>query len=188
MANEFQAIGPPSGVTAAYVYLRNAAFQVWNGAAFVAYNEANWSTYGSIAATRQGTSRYFVGSMPGSIPAGLYYWDMYSRAGGAAAVSDVPFSVDNVLTYPPAAPATPPTAAAVALAVHTYDLSTIDWEALPDRIPLKAYRLIGINKVAPHPTIANRLQFFAEDDVTVAAELDLTRDENALPPAASVPV
>lgn len=47
-------LGGQSGRTI-YFVIRNTAGQVWNGAAFEAFNASNWANY-DVAATEQGTS------------------------------------------------------------------------------------------------------------------------------------
>jgi len=69
-----------------YSVIRNSVGAVWNGASFVAYNGANWTTY-AVAMTEQGTSGYYTGDFP-AVAAGTYNVETRDRAGGAAATTD----------------------------------------------------------------------------------------------------
>jgi hypothetical protein len=63
---------------------------IWNGTAYVAFANAGWTTYATATPeTPTGSGRY-VCQFPTSSPAGNYSWSVYLRAGGTAAVGDVP--------------------------------------------------------------------------------------------------
>ena len=70
-----------------YFLLRNNTGQVWNGSAFEAYVAGNFATY-DIAASEQGTSGFYVGTMPAAI-AGTYNVEARVQAGGSPAQSDL---------------------------------------------------------------------------------------------------
>lgn len=84
MAGIFE-VGSRTGLTI-YVLLRNSAGQVWNGASFVGYNSANWSTY-AIALTEQSGSGYYTGAFP-TVAAGKYTVTAYKQFGGSPALTD----------------------------------------------------------------------------------------------------
>lgn len=70
-----------------YFLLRSAVGTIWNGAAFAAYNSANYATY-PITATEQGTSGYYVANMPAAV-AGIYNVLAKVQAGGSPAETDI---------------------------------------------------------------------------------------------------
>jgi hypothetical protein len=83
MANELYAT-TTIGLTV-YAVLLNSVGQIWNGAAFVTINGANWTSY-DIALT-EGAAGIYVGNMPAA-EAGAYSYVAYKQAGGASAVTD----------------------------------------------------------------------------------------------------
>ena len=85
MAGEIQLALGQSGLTV-YSVIRSSTGTVWNGSAFVSYNEANWTTY-AVSLTEQGTSGYYVGDFP-AVSAGAYNVEARQRAGGSPAVTD----------------------------------------------------------------------------------------------------
>lgn len=58
----------------------NAAGQVWNGSAFVAWNDANYATY-RVAATETGTSGRYPVPTP---PTGAVEYELRERGGSLA--------------------------------------------------------------------------------------------------------
>lgn len=85
MAGELQ-IGTNISGSTVYAVLRTATGTVWNGTAFEAFNAANWTTY-DIALTEQGTSGYFVGTMP-AVAAGFYSITYHRQAGAGPVITD----------------------------------------------------------------------------------------------------
>lgn len=69
-----------------YALLLNTAGQVWNGAAFEAPQDANWSDYDIALAEVQNTELY-LGNMP-AVAAGVYYFAVRRQIAGAPAVTD----------------------------------------------------------------------------------------------------
>lgn len=85
MANEIQLAYGTTGRTL-YAVVRTTVGTVWNGAAFVAFNAADWATY-DVALTEQGTSGYYVGDFP-AVAAGVYDVEVRDRAGGSPVITD----------------------------------------------------------------------------------------------------
>lgn len=85
MAGEIQLAYGTAGRTL-YAVVRNATGSVWNGAAFVAYNGANWTAY-DVALAEQGSSGYYVGDFP-VVAAGVYQVEVRDQAGGSPATTD----------------------------------------------------------------------------------------------------
>lgn len=89
MAGEIQHDHHTSGLTL-YAMIRTTTGTIWNtaGVAFEAYATGNITDY-DIALAEQGTaSRYYVGTFPATIAAGVYNLIVKQRAGGAPAESD----------------------------------------------------------------------------------------------------
>ena len=87
MANEVQFHYSVSGRTLRFL-VWNAAGQVWNGAAFVAYVTANLNTYAQTM-TEVSTSGRYHGTFPAAIAADAFYnIVILDRAGGVLAESD----------------------------------------------------------------------------------------------------
>jgi hypothetical protein len=89
MAGELQFDGGP-GYTGDTIYftLKNTSGQVYNGATFEAYVDANIGTY-DIPATEQGTnSGLFVADMP-AVAGGVYSFTAWVQAGVNPAVGDI---------------------------------------------------------------------------------------------------
>lgn len=61
------------------VTIHDSSAQLWNGAAFEAFNSANWATY-LVALTEQGTSGYYKGNFPAGIAAGKYSYVFYASS------------------------------------------------------------------------------------------------------------
>jgi hypothetical protein len=70
-----------------YAHVRSRSGQVWNGAAFEAYNSANWSTY-DIALTEDSSSGYYKATFPAAISASKYTVLIYLQAGGSPTLGD----------------------------------------------------------------------------------------------------
>lgn len=87
MASELQISYGVSGLTL-YSVIRTTVGTVWNGAAFVAFVGANWSTY-AVTMTEQGTSGYYVGNFP-IVALGVYNVETRVQAGGSPALTDLP--------------------------------------------------------------------------------------------------
>lgn len=87
MAGEIEIAYGTTGRTL-YAVVRSSTGTVWNtaGAAFEAFNAANWADY-DIALTEQGASGYYVGTFPAAT-AGVYNVEARDRAGGSPAVTD----------------------------------------------------------------------------------------------------
>lgn len=85
MASEIQLAYGTSGRTL-YAVVRSTTGTVWNGAAFVAYNGANWTTY-AVTMTEQGASGYYTGDFP-AVAGGVYDVEVRDRAGVTAATTD----------------------------------------------------------------------------------------------------
>lgn len=83
MASELQAY-TTSGLTL-YAVLISSTGQIWNGAAFEAYNGANWTSY-DITLTEAGAGIY-LGNMPAAA-AGMYSYIAYEQAGVNPATTD----------------------------------------------------------------------------------------------------
>lgn len=93
MANELQT-DYLAGKTV-YFLLRNATGSIWNGSSFESYNSGNYANY-PITASEQGSSGYFVGSMP-IIVSGLYYLLAKERVGGSPAETDITVGTGQIL-------------------------------------------------------------------------------------------
>lgn len=76
-----------SGVTL-YAVIRDEASLWWNGTAFEAYTEANWTSY-AVTLSEQGTSHRYKAATP-ALPAGTYSVGIRQRAGASPATSDLP--------------------------------------------------------------------------------------------------
>jgi hypothetical protein len=87
-------VGSQSGLTL-YFLIRNSSGQVWNGAAFEAYNSANWANY-DIAATEQTSSGYYTATFPAAIPAGKYSILAHQQSGGSPALGDPVIGVGSI--------------------------------------------------------------------------------------------
>lgn len=69
-----------------YFLLRDGAGNVWDGAAFAAFNAANLSAY-KIAAAEQGSSGYYTAAVP-AVARGAYNAVAKEQTGGGPAVTD----------------------------------------------------------------------------------------------------
>lgn len=85
MSAIFEASGQ-SGSTL-YGIIRNSAGQVWNGAAFEAFNSSNWSTY-VVSMSEQSPTGYYNATFPAAIAGGKYSIVVHRRDGGSPATSD----------------------------------------------------------------------------------------------------
>ena len=70
-----------------YFIVRTNTGTVWNGATFEAYTAGNFANY-DIAAVEQGTSGFYIGTMP-VVTAGVYSVEARVQAGGSPAQSDL---------------------------------------------------------------------------------------------------
>jgi hypothetical protein len=89
MAGEIQLAHDATAETL-YAIVRNSVGQAWDtgASAFEAYATASLGDY-DIALVEQGTaSRYYVGTFPSAIAAGVYSVTVYVRAGGSPAEGD----------------------------------------------------------------------------------------------------
>lgn len=96
MAAEIQGKGPGTGRTC-YFTIRTRTGTIWNtvGAAFEAYNVANFADY-DVAMTEQGTaSNYYVGNFPTAIVPGVYSIEAKQQAGGTPAETDVTWGTET---------------------------------------------------------------------------------------------
>jgi len=93
MAGEIQYRGTETGVTL-YATIRSKTSTQWNTAGtpnFEAVTAANWADY-DIALTESSGNYFYVGTFPaitGNMVAGWYWVDIFKRAGGAPAITDV---------------------------------------------------------------------------------------------------
>jgi hypothetical protein len=85
MANELQ-LTHTTGQNV-YAILRNAAGQVWNGAAFVTQDNANWGDYDLPLTETPASGGFYLANLP-ALAAGVYSVVAYQRAGQAPAVTD----------------------------------------------------------------------------------------------------
>lgn len=87
MATELHVAYSASGRTL-YAVVRNQAGQVWNPGIgnFEAYDASHLGSY-ALALAEQGSSQYYVGSMPGNGP-GVYFVAIYDQQGGSPAEGD----------------------------------------------------------------------------------------------------
>jgi len=94
MANEVSYRHTATGETL-YFTIRNTARQMWNTAgtpAFETLTVANWTDYDIAMSESPASSYLYAGDFPavsGNMVAGLYWVDIYKRAGGSPAISDV---------------------------------------------------------------------------------------------------
>lgn len=93
MANKVQIVGV-QGSNLYYLIWDNNA-NVWNGSAFVAYNDSNWDTYVN-SLSESGTCGYFVATFPVNVPPGVYAIDVRVQEGGSPAVSDNSFGNETL--------------------------------------------------------------------------------------------
>lgn len=70
-----------------YAFIRDSTAKIWNGSAFVVYNQADWATY-AVAMTEQAGSGYFSGVFPAAIAAGKYSIVIHQQNGGSPAAGD----------------------------------------------------------------------------------------------------
>jgi hypothetical protein len=75
-----------------YAHAFNAAGQVWNGSAFVAWSDGSRATY-TIGLSRVGTSLRYAAAAP----AGTANWIAYEQLAGAPADNDTPVWQGDVL-------------------------------------------------------------------------------------------
>lgn len=85
MANKLHAVAEPGSNI--YYLVRDNNANVWNGSAFVSYNESNWSDYVN-SMSEDGTCGYFTATFPSSISAGVYSIDVRKQVGASADASD----------------------------------------------------------------------------------------------------
>lgn len=183
MAAEIQ-FNAPTGLTC-YAQVRNSVGQIWNGAAFVAYNTANIATY-AIAATEQGTaSGYYTATMPAAV-AGSYNVIGKQQVGGSVAESDPTVSTGSIewdgaavvslaSRFPTASYTSPPSATTIADEVLTRDVSNVEGSAGQDT-------LCGVVLAAYHWAIGGTTwQVYQTDGVTGFATRTLTATPGADP-------
>lgn len=87
MSKEFRWPEVPTDITGLYFRLFNRVSKVYDGAALVAYNEANITSY-QLAATRLGTTPTVIGDMPEGLDAGWYDALLFSKGGSVPAPDD----------------------------------------------------------------------------------------------------
>lgn len=105
-----------------YAFLRTwGTATVWNGSAFVAYSESNWTDYDLPMTEDTGSGTYF-GTLP-AVAAGNYSLTVYLRYGGAAAATDAPPVGSSVPDGPYAIGGTspPPTPGTLATPAMEFD-------------------------------------------------------------------
>lgn len=83
-----------AGLTA-YSHIRKISDgTVWNGSAFVTYNQADWSSY-AVSLTEQTNSGYYQGTFPTGINDNdSYFIATYGQVGGSPAVGDTGIGQD----------------------------------------------------------------------------------------------
>jgi len=94
MANEVSHRHSAKGETL-YFTIRNVSRQMWNTAGtpnFETLTVANWGDYDVALSESPASSYFYVGTFPaisGNMVAGWYWVDVFKRAGGSPAISDV---------------------------------------------------------------------------------------------------
>lgn len=94
MANEVSHRHSATGETL-YFTIRNTSRQMWNTAGtpnFETLTVANWGDYDIALSESPASSYFFAGDFPaisGNMVAGWYWVDVFKRAGGSPAISDV---------------------------------------------------------------------------------------------------
>lgn len=94
MANEVSHRHSATGETL-YFTIRNVSRQMWNTAGtpnFETLTVANWGDYDVALSESPASSYFYVGTFPavsGNMVAGWYWVDVFKRAGGSPAISDV---------------------------------------------------------------------------------------------------
>ena len=82
-----------TGQNVYFTYMDMLTGQVWNGAALEIYNQSHWGNY-AIAASEQAGSGRYIGTVPGTLPAGNYWLLPYLQIGGSPAVGvDTPLDI-----------------------------------------------------------------------------------------------
>lgn len=76
-----------TGITV-YALIHNSTGQVWNGAAFENYLDANWATY-PVFLTEQAPSGYYIATAP-AIGPGAFTYVLYQQLGGSPVDTDPP--------------------------------------------------------------------------------------------------
>jgi len=89
MAGEMQLPYSTTGINI-YAFVRDTAGQIWSTVAgsFGAYATGSIADYDTALAEQGTASRYYVGTFPAAITAGVYNVAFYLRAGGAPAEGD----------------------------------------------------------------------------------------------------
>lgn len=96
MANELN-IGGPSGGTLYAIIRRESDSFVWNGSAFVAWNNADIATYDVPLTDRGGD--YYSADFPSAIAAGNYFVSYWEQAGATPATDDLKIPADEALYW-----------------------------------------------------------------------------------------
>lgn len=88
-----------------YAVVRPLGLQtVWDGAAFVAYVEADWPDY-AVAVAEQGSTGTYFGEWPDAFAAGWYSFTVYDQAGGSPDVgADAQVGSKAIYYTPPETP------------------------------------------------------------------------------------
>ena len=117
MAGEFQLHNPTLHGRTVYAILFSQSGLVWNTSskAFEAWADAHYSNY-VIAMSEQGSSGFFLGSMPSGIAAGILTFAVYTQAGASAALGD-PVDVQQQIQWNGVGPVT---------------IASLNWQAPPN--------------------------------------------------------
>lgn len=123
MAKEIQ-VGYPTSAVTLYAVVLNSVGQFWNtaGAAFEAFNAANWADY-DIYLTEQSTTGIYLGDFP-AVAAGFYNIAILLRAGGSPAVTDDTIAA-GVLGWDGSAVVNPPSVAMIQAGTSLLDLAVM---------------------------------------------------------------
>lgn len=78
-----------------YALIRDRTGKIWNGSAFEVYTPADYSTY-PITTIEQGSSSYYVGSIPTGAGPGIFMVTAKQQMGGSPAESDPTTDVGDV--------------------------------------------------------------------------------------------
>lgn len=70
-----------------YAIIYTTAMQAWTGAIFEAFSAGNIASY-AMTMSEVGTSGWGLGTFPGTIPPGNYFFEIRQRVGGSPAASD----------------------------------------------------------------------------------------------------
>lgn len=154
---------PGTTGTAANLYIERNG-QYWNGTAFAAIVNANWTTY-ALLGTEQGTTGVFIWTVPATLPAAPKYgFIVRQRAGAGAAPTDsvlgslvaswngTDLGTVTVDAYATGKAPLQPTVAGRTLDVTATGAAGIDWANVEN--PTTAVNLSGTTISASQTTIA----------------------------------